>query len=147
MWDTPEAQQVVKKRLDFVLSGCGCKTGCNTKRCKCFKQGQGCGPGCRCVGCINPVSTQSENLEREEMEEDASNEEVVTTWQDLHNLEVQDMIHSHDIEAFVDNDSDSDSEPIKEDEELDKLMMNVFGDGFDDGGSDSDENDIQPDST
>ena len=53
VWDTPEAEQVVKKRLDFVLTGCGCKTGCTNKRCKCLKQQQACGPGCRCVGCRN----------------------------------------------------------------------------------------------
>ena len=43
----------------------------------------------------------------------------MTTWQviqeDLHKLKVEDMLQSQDIEAFVD---DSNSEPIKEDEEL-----------------------------
>ena len=43
----------------------------------------------------------------------------MTTWQviqeDLHKLEVEDMLQSQDIEAFVD---DSNNEPVKEDEEL-----------------------------
>ena len=41
-------------------------------------------------------------------------------------------------EQYVD---DSDSEPAKEDEDLDTLMDTIFGGGFDGGGSDSDEND------
>ena len=75
VWDTPEAQQVVKKRLDFVLSGCGCKTGCNTRRCKCYRQQQGCGPGCRCVGCINPhkisATQQDDSPEQDKMDVDS----------------------------------------------------------------------------
>ena len=43
----------------------------------------------------------------------------MTTWQviqeDLHKLEVEDMLQSQDMEAFVD---DSNSDPIKEDGEL-----------------------------
>ena len=72
----------------------------------------------------------------------------MTTWQviqeDLHKLEVEDMLQSQDIEAFVD---DSNNEPVKEDEEL--LIENIiiiisFSDGFDfDGGEiDSDEDEI-----
>ena len=142
VWDTPEAERVVKKQLDFVLSGCGCKTGCNTRRCKCYKQQQGCGPGCRCVGCINPhklsATQQDDSLEQDKMDENSQEREAMTTQQEqLHHLEVEDMLQSHEDESFVDDDSDS--EPVNEDEELDELMDNIFGEGFDGGGSDSDE--------
>ena len=72
------------------------------------------------------------------MDENSQEGEAVTTQQEqLHQLEVEDMLQSHEDEAFVDNDSDS--EPVNEDEELDELMDNIFGEGFDGGGSESDE--------
>ena len=39
------------KQAEVKLSptkGCGCKTGCGTMRCGCKKQGQTCGPSCKC---------------------------------------------------------------------------------------------------
>ena len=49
--------------------------------------------------------------------------EAVTTHQaveeELHNLEVEDILQSHESEVFVDDDSDS--EPAKEDEDLDNF--------------------------
>ena len=76
------------------------------------------------------------------MDEDSREEEAVTTRQaELHNLEVEDTLQSHESEEFVDDDSDS--EPAKEDEDLDNLMGTIFGEGFDGGGSDSDENDAE----
>ena len=38
-------------------NGCGCKTNCGSGRCKCYKSGQHCGPGCMCLDldtkCVN----------------------------------------------------------------------------------------------
>ena len=73
----------------------------------------------------------------------------MTTWQviqeDLHKLEVEDMLQSQDIEAFVD---DSNNEPIKGGRRAlieDIIIIISFSDGFDfDGGEiDSDEEEIQ----
>ena len=47
----------------------------------------------------------------------------------LKELEVEDMLQSHESEEFVDDDSDS--EPAKEN----NLMGMIFGEGFDSGGS------------
>ena len=36
----------VWNRVEFLTHGCSCKTGCMTRRCKCVKAVQQCGPGC-----------------------------------------------------------------------------------------------------
>ena len=71
--------------------------------------------------------------------------EAVTTHQavqeELHNQEVEDILQSHESEVFVDDDSDS--EPAKEDKDLDNLMGTIFGEGFNGGESDSDNYDTE----
>ena len=52
-WDTSENVQSVKDRVAFLTRGYGCKSGCKTGRCKCFKAGRHCGPGCTCTSCHN----------------------------------------------------------------------------------------------
>ena len=134
-------EQVVKKRLDFVLTGCGCKTGCTNKRCKCLKQQQACGPGCRCVGCRNshksPESSTSKHNESSAMEHSHVREAALAQQpreDDVHHLELEDMIDSQKNEEYVDDDSDVDI--VEEDTELDELMDRIFcdtanGDGYD----------------
>ena len=51
-WVTEKLMKV-KDTLDFPTKGCGCKTGCDTNRCGCKKQGLSCGPSCQCSGCKN----------------------------------------------------------------------------------------------
>ena len=53
MWDTPESMEAVQTLLDSLTSGCKCKTGCSTHRCKCFKGNRACSSGCRCRNCTN----------------------------------------------------------------------------------------------
>jgi len=52
-WDTPENMQKVKQRVRLLMNGCGCKSGCRTRRCSCKKRNSVCGAGCRCVHCEN----------------------------------------------------------------------------------------------
>ena len=40
LWELDEYKAKVKERLDYILNGCECKTGCHTKRCKCKKAGR-----------------------------------------------------------------------------------------------------------
>ena len=54
-WDTEENRQTVKSRVDLLMKGCSCKSGCSTKRCGCQKNGELCGPGCQCVNCKNTM--------------------------------------------------------------------------------------------
>ncbi len=35
---------------------CQCKGRCESRRCKCLKNGEGCGEGCKCVDCKNPLN-------------------------------------------------------------------------------------------
>ncbi|XP_045807214.1 uncharacterized protein LOC123899981 [Trifolium pratense] len=44
----------VEDRSSFQKRGCVCnKTSCQMKKCKCFKDGVGCSPICKCQGCKN----------------------------------------------------------------------------------------------
>lgn len=36
--------------------GCRCKGGCDSRRCKCFKEGKACDDKCKCAGCQNPLN-------------------------------------------------------------------------------------------
>ena len=40
---------------DYIET-CGCKSGCNTRRCACFREGEPCKEGCRCSNCRNPLN-------------------------------------------------------------------------------------------
>ena len=55
-WDTEESRRKVKERVMLLLKGCGCKSGCKSGRCGCIKRRVACGPGCRCINCINTES-------------------------------------------------------------------------------------------
>ena len=44
------------------MKGCSCKSGCDTKRCGCWENGEACGPGCRCVNCKNTENQQKEGV-------------------------------------------------------------------------------------
>lgn len=61
LWDTPENRRKVKQRVDLLMQGCGCKSGCRNNRCSCKKKGSVCSPGCRCVNCANTVSVTEED--------------------------------------------------------------------------------------
>ena len=39
VWDSPENMQKVREAVRLLTNGCGCKTGCTTKRCGCRKRG------------------------------------------------------------------------------------------------------------
>ena len=55
------------------MKGCGYKFGCATKKCGCQKNGEVCGPGCRCTNCANtkeakcmPQNRESLNMHSED---------------------------------------------------------------------------------
>ena len=53
-WDTPENIARVVDVVKQLTSGCGCKKGCKTKRCKCHQAHQICSISCKCKSCENP---------------------------------------------------------------------------------------------
>lgn len=96
----------VQNTLEYVLNGCKCKTGCNTRRCKCKKAEKECGPGCQCTGCSNTIAPSPPIDE------------------DLHILEVDDRLDRESDDTSTEA-SDSDI-----DDDIDRIFEEVFG-GFD----------------
>ncbi len=106
VWDTPENIAKVQSTLEHVLHGCKCKTGCNTRRCKCKKAAKECGPGCQCTGCSNtPASSPPIN-------------------EDLQILEIDDRLDRESDDASTEA-SDDDSDNI--DNDIDQIFEEVFG--------------------
>ena len=78
-WDTPINVQQVQRTVDYLTRGCKCKTGCDTRRCKCKKEGLQCGPSSRCVNCRNtsqyvPQLQKTEKEIQEEIQEEIRQE-------------------------------------------------------------------------
>ena len=44
-WMPEEERNCIGKKINYLMKGCGCKTGCISKRCGCRKEGRLCGPG------------------------------------------------------------------------------------------------------
>ena len=57
-WDSIENREAVKHQLGLLFRGCSCSsvTACSTRQCSCVKEGNKCGPGCRCKNCSNAPS-------------------------------------------------------------------------------------------
>ena len=72
-WDSDVNMDTVKERVERLLKGCGCKTGCQTRQCRCKAKGKICSEGCNCTNCTN-TSQQTHNVR--EMEE-TSIEEIM----------------------------------------------------------------------
>ena len=104
VWDTDGNIAKANRRLEYVLKGCKCKTGCTTLRCKCRKNHSKCGPGCQCTGCANTY--------HQEQKDD-----------DLHHMELEEM--NDDKKEMVET---SDEEDIEDDDEVNEILSHVFCD-------------------
>ena len=80
-WDTEENRYKVKSRVNLLMKGCSCKSGCGTNRCGCWKNGKTC-PGCRCVNCKN--TDESQQIARVVDTEESQLTERVAEMQDTH---------------------------------------------------------------
>ena len=96
-WECPEIQSQVQHTINFLLKGCTCKRGCQTSRCGCRKQGNRCGPGCRCQNCSNslPTTQRTPEEESEDNSESSTSEdeeeiqtEIITDSTDLFDMSV-----------------------------------------------------------
>ncbi|XP_078589268.1 uncharacterized protein LOC144869676 isoform X2 [Branchiostoma floridae x Branchiostoma japonicum] len=70
-WDSKENIEKVQKTVEFLTRGCKCKSGCSSKRCKCLKKGQVCGPGCRCLDCSNSICIVQNQVSLDNVETDS----------------------------------------------------------------------------
>ena len=107
-----------KQRVEAVLGGCKCKTGCGTRRCGCRKNGRFCGPGCQCIGCTN-VPTASTSSSRSE---DCDLQEVVL--EDMRRAEDDQQQQNSETESEDGEESDT---LLNNDSETDEIMARVFG--------------------
>ena len=112
-WESATNIQNVQNRIDYVLSGCKCKTGCTSRRCKCIKSSHLCGPRCCCVSCQNAhkVSQPQPHI--------ISNGELDQT----------DSVHlDHQVDSDSDhNTSDDSPSDIETDPIMQGIMEEVFG--------------------
>lgn len=76
-WDSEENTARVREMIALIKTGCGCKTGCQTSRCKCKRGGNYCF-GCKCVRCSNlptiPNTGTDFNTDDEESDTDSETE-------------------------------------------------------------------------
>ena len=104
----------IKERVDFVMKGCRCKTGCITNRCKCKKSTQICGPSCQCINCANTYLGGERGWDKE-----------------VNQLEVEGQEDPEEENAYYLTDEDDLDENylrrMDEDEELQTIMEMVFG--------------------
>ena len=119
-WDSEENIKKVKDRVQLLLKGCNCKSGCKTMRCGCKKKKMECGSGCRCIGCENDIKAHREGREEEETE--------------METAEIEEPREETQMETTYTQDS------------IDEIMETVFGEAgpFADGSESekSDESDI-----
>ena len=104
----PENIAKVQQRIQYTFSGCKCKKGCGTRRCKCIKEGKKCGPGCRCLLCTNVNRVKVPELPQE-----------------LRALEAEMTMTDNENELV--EDSDDDLSEIDVDSETEQIIQSVFG--------------------
>ena len=56
VWDSNDNVVAIRDRVESLLSGCKCITGCRSRRCGCVKKGKQCAEGCQCQNCDNLVA-------------------------------------------------------------------------------------------
>ena len=63
VWDREENMQLVRERVNLLLRGCKCVTGCKNRVCGCKRKNSNCTGGCQCINCDNEVSPAEESDE------------------------------------------------------------------------------------
>ena len=56
VWDKEENMQLVRERVNLLLRGCKCVTGCKNRVCGCKRKNSKCTEGCQCINCENEDS-------------------------------------------------------------------------------------------
>ena len=88
VWDTEENIKAIHDRVDVLLKGCKCTTGCSTGRCSCKRKSSTCMEGCQCINCNNlQVKTPQERDQdianisiEEDMTSDTEQTEDLMDW-------------------------------------------------------------------
>jgi kinesin family protein 4/21/27 len=112
---TEENRYKVKSRVDLLMKGCSCKSGCDTKRCGCRKNGEACGPGCRCT-CVNCKNTEEKQATQNVAEMEDSHygtlqDDISTIMQNIFGPQESNFLD--DSESSEDGDSGSSSDELE----------------------------------
>ena len=103
IWDTQTNMQAIRDRVNLLLRGCKCVTGCSTGRCSCRRSKRQCSEGCQCVNCSNTVIATIDS--NPDLAEIAIEELAVTEEPQYDNTEeLMDWVFGPEVEE-----SDSDS--------------------------------------
>ena len=63
--------QLVRERVNLLLRGCKCVTGCKNRVCGCKRKNSKCTEGCQCINCDNEISpAESDELSVIALEEE-----------------------------------------------------------------------------
>jgi hypothetical protein len=107
VWDIDLNFQKVERTVQWYTKGCGCKTGCMTNRCK-YRKGRGegfCGPGCKCINCLNlPSSKQGPLNFSFECEDTDDDFEIFDDLDDIQEVDITDIITDEQTDRQVDAD-------------------------------------------
>ena len=80
VWDTDENMAAVRDRVNVLLKGCKCASGCQNRRCGCQRKNSMCTEGCQCTDCQNcpnshstPQTEESDDVLTIALEEEVTN--------------------------------------------------------------------------
>lgn len=62
MWDSNDNFRTIRERVQALLTGCKCVTGCKNGRCGCVKKKRLCTEGCDCQNCQNMDTTSTPHV-------------------------------------------------------------------------------------
>ena len=110
-WDSAENMMNIRQTVALMRKGCGCKTGCQSSRCKCKRAGNYC-YGCMCVGCCNlPGPTPGQVTDSTLLtpfvsgsEEERDNESYKKLEEDV-DATMLEVFGDYDIQSVSENDS------------------------------------------
>jgi hypothetical protein len=104
VWDSEENRRAVQERVESLLKGCKCKTGCTTTRCKCRKKNDICREGCLCIACEN-----TSHIKTTTTDQSTVSDEILLSLQELQHFQTgQDTEIDNDDDTLIfENDFDS----------------------------------------
>ncbi len=113
VWDSQQNMAAIRERVNSLLKGCKCVTGCVTRRCSCQKNQTKWSVGCECTNCCN-IDQEGEDTANNEISDIAIDEEVnINRWQDEGVEDIMDWVfgdeadHGEDAQAELAGDIDN----------------------------------------